>query len=67
MATMSTSTAVAAIEPVFTQAERLAVAGFLAGYTGLTCGNPGMIRITFANRRSARLMSVSLLSSRPRV
>ena len=36
MATTSTSTAVAAIEPVFTQAERLAVAGFLAGYTGLT-------------------------------
>ena len=36
MATTSTSTAVAAIELVFTQAERLAVAGFLAGYTGLT-------------------------------
>jgi integrase/recombinase XerD len=30
------STAVAAREPVFTGAERLAVAGFLAGYTGLT-------------------------------
>jgi len=32
MATTSTSTAVAAIEPVFTEPERLA----LAGYTGLT-------------------------------
>jgi len=30
------STAVAAIQPVFTHAERLALAGFLAGYRGLT-------------------------------
>ena len=36
MATTSTCTAVAAVEPVFTQPERLALAGFLAGYTGLT-------------------------------
>jgi site-specific recombinase XerD len=36
MATTSTSTAVAAVEPVFSQPERLALAGFLAGYTGLT-------------------------------
>jgi integrase/recombinase XerD len=38
MATTSTftSTALAAAEPVFTQPERLALAGFLAGYTGLT-------------------------------
>jgi hypothetical protein len=36
MATTSTSTAVAVIEPVFTEPERLALAGFLAGYTGLT-------------------------------
>jgi integrase/recombinase XerD len=35
MATTCTSTAVAA-EPVFTEPERLALAGFLAGYTGLT-------------------------------
>ena len=35
MATTSTSTAVA-VEPVFTRSERLALAGFLAGYTGLT-------------------------------
>jgi hypothetical protein len=36
LATTSTSTAVATAEPVFTQPERLALAGFLAGYTGLT-------------------------------
>ena len=36
MATTSTSTAVATVEPVFTKPERLALAGFLAGYTGLT-------------------------------
>ena len=36
MATTSTSTAVTAVEQVFTEPERLALAGFLAGYTGLT-------------------------------
>jgi len=36
MATTSTSTAVAVVESVFTESERLALAGFLAGYTGLT-------------------------------
>jgi integrase/recombinase XerD len=36
MATTSTSTAVATVEPVFTEPEHLALAGFLAGYTGLT-------------------------------
>jgi integrase/recombinase XerD len=36
MATTSTSTAVAAVESVFTEPERLALSGFLAGYTGLT-------------------------------
>jgi hypothetical protein len=34
--TTSTSTAIAITEPVFSNAERLALAGFLAGYTGLT-------------------------------
>ena len=33
---MSASTAVAVAEPVFSTAEQLALAGFLAGYTGLT-------------------------------
>ena len=32
----STSTAIAVTEPVFSTQERLALAGFLAGYTGLT-------------------------------
>jgi hypothetical protein len=34
--TSSTSTVIAVSEPVFTGPERLALAGFLAGYTGLT-------------------------------
>jgi site-specific recombinase XerD len=34
--TASASTAIAAVEPVFSAQERLALAGFLAGYTGLT-------------------------------
>ena len=32
----STSTALATIQPTFTDPERLALAGFLAGYRGLT-------------------------------
>jgi integrase/recombinase XerD len=34
--TSSPSAAIAVAEPVFTNAERLALAGFLAGYSGLT-------------------------------
>ena len=36
MTTATPSTALATIQPVFTDAERLALAGFLAGYRGLT-------------------------------
>jgi integrase/recombinase XerD len=36
MTTAAPSTALAAIQPAFTDAERLALAGFLAGYRGLT-------------------------------
>jgi hypothetical protein len=36
MATTSTSTAAAVVEPAFTDPERLALAGFLAGYAALT-------------------------------
>jgi hypothetical protein len=36
MTTAAPSTARATIQPVFTDAERLALAGFLAGYRGLT-------------------------------
>src|SRR5207253_2498647 len=35
MTTAAPSTAIATIQPVFTDAERLALAGFLAGYRGL--------------------------------
>ena len=48
---MSTSTAVVIAEPTFSNAERLALAGFLAGYTGLTRAgvDPGL---GFANLRA---------------
>jgi len=36
MTTAASSTALATIQPAFTDAERLALAGFLAGYRGLT-------------------------------
>jgi len=36
MSTAAPSTALAMIQPAFTDAERLALAGFLAGYRGLT-------------------------------
>jgi hypothetical protein len=36
MTTAARSTALATIQPAFTDAERLALAGFLAGYRGLT-------------------------------
>jgi len=36
MTTAAPSTALATIQPAFTDAERIALAGFLAGYRGLT-------------------------------
>ena len=36
MTTSSTTTEVMHVEPLFTDAERIALAGFLAGYSGLT-------------------------------
>jgi len=36
MTTAAPSTALVMIQPAFTDAERLALAGFLAGYRGLT-------------------------------
>jgi hypothetical protein len=38
MTTAAPSAALATIQPVFTDAERVALAGFLAGYRGLTRG-----------------------------
>jgi hypothetical protein len=37
MTTAAPSTALVTIQPAFTDPERLALAGFLAGYRGLTC------------------------------
>jgi integrase len=37
MTTAAPSTALVTIQPAFTDAERLALAGFLAGYRDLTC------------------------------
>ena len=37
MTTTTTSAALVPAAPVFTNTERLALAGFLAGYSGLTC------------------------------
>ena len=36
MTATAPTTALATIQPVFTESERLALAGFLAGYRGLT-------------------------------
>ena len=36
MTATTTSTALVTVQPVFTESERLALAGFLAGYRGLT-------------------------------
>ncbi len=36
MAAMTPSTVLVPVQPVFTESERLALAGFLAGYRGLT-------------------------------
>ena len=37
MTTAAPSAALATVQPAFSDAERLALAGFLAGYRGLTC------------------------------
>ena len=37
MTTAAPTTALVMIQPAFTDAERLALAGYLAGYRGLTC------------------------------
>ncbi|MGH3211519.1 MAG: hypothetical protein ACRDNO_27560 [Trebonia sp.] len=42
LAAASASTSLASVRPVFTEAERLALAGFLTGYRGLT-REPGQL------------------------
>jgi len=42
MATTTSAAALVPIAAVFTNTERLALAGFLAGYSGLTCEAYGL-------------------------
>jgi integrase/recombinase XerD len=61
MTTAAPSTALVAIQPAFTDAERLALAGFLAGYRGLTREAYGLdLRqfTTWCRARSLALFSV---------
>ena len=76
MATTSTSTAVTVVESVFTEPERLALTGFLAGYSGLTreayawtCASspPGALSITCCcSRPAAPTSSASPATWKPR-
>jgi len=72
--TTSTSATIAVAEPVFTNAERLALAGFLAGYTGLTreAYAPDLRQFTAwpgtspaAFRRGGPILSASPVTSKP--
>jgi integrase/recombinase XerD len=61
MTTAAPSTALATIQPVFTDAERLALAGFLAGYRGLTreaCALDLRQFTTWCRARSLNLFAV---------
>jgi hypothetical protein len=55
----STSAAVAVIEPVFTEQEQRALAGFLAGYTGLTRGAYGFTTLLPPENRLASRLPVA--------
>jgi hypothetical protein len=62
------STALAAIQPAFTDAERLALAWFLAGYRGLTreaCTLDLRQFTAWCRARSLPLFSVRRVTSRP--
>jgi integrase/recombinase XerD len=62
------STALATIQPAFTDAERLALAGFLAGYRGLTreaCTLDLRQFTAWCRARSLPLFSVRRVTSRP--
>jgi integrase/recombinase XerD len=61
MTTAAPSTALATVQPAFTNAERLALAGFLAGYRGLTrdaCALDLRQFTTWCRARSLALFSV---------
>ena len=54
MTAAAPSTALVTIQPVFTDAERLALAGFLAGYRGLTREAYALDLYQFATWRRSR-------------
>ncbi len=61
MAAATASTSLVSVRPVFTESERLALAGFLAGYRGLTreAYTPGLRQFTgWCRARSLPLFSV---------
>ena len=62
MTTATPSTALATIQPAFTEAERFALAGFLAGYRGLTRDAYALDQRQFASWCRAR--SVALFAVR---
>src|SRR6185437_14960834 len=64
MTTAVPSTALATIQPVFTDAERVALAGFLAGYRGLTREAYALDLRQFTSWCRARSRSLSLFAAR---
>jgi hypothetical protein len=67
MSTAVPSTALVSIQPVYTDAEHLALAGFLAGYRGLTREAYALhLRQFTASPRPLRLIHSGMPSSPPR-
>jgi hypothetical protein len=54
------STVLATIQPVFTDAERIALAGFLAGYRGLTREAYALDLRQFADRHATYIVAAYL-------
>ena len=67
MTTAVPSTALATIQPAFTDAERLALAGFLAGYRGLTRDAYALDLRQFATWCRARCLGLFAAPCRHRV
>ncbi|MGD0064475.1 MAG: hypothetical protein ABSB76_13660 [Streptosporangiaceae bacterium] len=69
MTTAAPSTALATIQPAFTDPERLALAGFLAGYRGLTreAYTPDLRQFTtWCRARGHRTLTTTLLGRQDR-
>jgi len=64
MATITSSAALAPVAPVFSNTERLALAGFLAGYSGLTRHGPGSAGLASRAADMAEERSVAALQLR---